>query len=142
MIDLVDGHIMRAPRHLLPTENFPLSIGVGALLPVLILVIASLSEAVFVPAVILAPFVSGFSASVIFGSRSPGGMGYCVITAIVAAVGFYVLLVAVAYATLLVPIAGVVYLSLLLFPFSFLITVLFSVLGAILGWTAAESRGR
>ena len=66
---------MRAPRRLIPTERIGFSVGVGALVPFLTIVVASCSaESLLAPHMFLAPFVSGFSASITFGSIERRGI--------------------------------------------------------------------
>ena len=139
---------MRAPRRLIPTKSFGLSIGVGALVPFAISFLPSdLPHETFLLLVILLLFVGGFLASVVFGTSSPGGFGYTILICVIACLVIGS-----------VPIAGIflkvqlsraiglaIYfylLSVLVFPPLFFIPLIVLILGAKVGWIAAESLER
>ena len=139
---------MRAPRRFIATESFGLSIGVGALIPLVILLIGSgLPEDLSFLLVLLAPLVGGFSASIVFGTTSPGGFGYTILISIIAylitcfaPIALFALGVRPSGA-----LAAATYFSLLglfLFPPFFLIPLIASIAGAKIGWVAAEAIDR
>ena len=136
---------MRAPRRLIPTERFGLSVCVGALIALLTILIGSmLPKEAFLAIIILSPFVSGFSASIVFGTGSQGGIGYTILLGIVVYLVFYSTLFALAYmlGEWAAPIIPAVYLSSVYFffiPVLFFVPFLVSVIGALLGTLAARA---
>ena len=141
---------MRSQSRLIPTENFWLSVSVGVLIPSLAVLAAEefLDELLWF-FLIASLFISGCASSIVFGTGSPGGEGYCILIAIVATVSFFaVLLVGGIRLGIWLRLGGpqsvftTIYLILLFFPFSILVSILLSVAGSIFGWQVAQALGR
>ena len=136
---------MRASRRLIPTERFGLSVCAGALIALLTVSIGSiLPKELFLAIILLSPFVSGFSASIVFGTDSQGGIGYTILLGIVVYLVFYSMLFALAYVLgeWAVPIIPAVYLSSVYFffiPVLFFVPFLVSVIGALCGRLVARA---
>ena len=138
---------MRALNRLIPTEKIGISIGLGALAPLVTMSVAYvLPEEVFAFAILLTPLLCGFAGSVIYGSNSPGSLRYCMLISILSFLCDYLILLTLAFSlgggVVPIPLASVIYLSLITFPFSFLVAFIVSITGAILGWSVAETLER
>jgi hypothetical protein len=101
----------------------------------------------FFPWIFLASvFLCGCLASAVFGTDSSGGVGYNILTGIVAAVCFYVAMIAAVIAMWAVGFTDVpeavgltVYLLLLGLPFTIVVSLLLSIVGSIFGWGLAQA---
>ncbi len=131
---------MRAPRRFIPTESFGLSIGLGALIPFLMIFVASgFPEDLYIRTILLSPFVCGFSASVVFGAAGRRGIGHTFLIGLFAYLAHYSLLFLTVYylgfGSARRELGIAMYLS--VFPPFFFVAVSVSLLGAVFGWVAA-----
>ena len=130
---------MRASHPLIPTGSFVLSIGIGALITILVQLLAYLVDKhfLFPWAFVLSPIVCGFSASVIFGAGDSGGVGRTVIVGVFAFPSYCAVLAAAEYfigfGDSSDPSPGLLFLLLTVVPPYFLIGMIMSIIGAVLG---------
>lgn len=135
---------MRGKRQFIPKESFGLSIGVGILVPLLLLLLAfDVPTELLVYSVIVWPVVAGFAAGVTFGTGSPGGVGYNILAGLTAYFVFFgALLLALIFVGPAPPVGPAVYLSVVFFPVSFIVQIALSIVGAGLGSAFAEALER
>lgn len=139
---------MRAPRRLIPTESFSLSLGVGALVPVsLLLACFVLPKEIFLVTLLLTPFICGFSASIAYGSDPPGGTGRSILLGIIGFAVFFLglFVLGIALGQWGEPIRWVIYMSLMYFfvaPPLVFVPFLISGVGAVVGRQVARAVGR
>ena len=133
----MSGTFIRARRRLNPIASFGLAVGVGALIPLSMLLVSFFfPKEVSLVTILASPFVCGFSAGIVFRTDPLKGVVRSVLLGIVAYLVFFAGLFALAIFTRSESIAFVIYIHftvVFFIPIFIVVPPIGSVLGALVG---------